>query len=105
MDCKNAIEDNTDDNRDTLKQADTCESLACKNNFQIKFASLPHAIIWINEKQLVHELFIRLMKTTHKRKIKYTENAVKNERNLIKHQDTFRKVKVFINVYLCSLKN
>lgn len=45
MDCKNAIEDNTDDERDTLKQADTCESLACKNNFQIKFASLPHAML------------------------------------------------------------
>lgn len=51
MDCKNAIEDNTDDNRNTLKQADTCESLACKNNFQIKFASLPHAMLLAHSDQ------------------------------------------------------
>lgn len=51
MDCKNAIEDNTDDKRDTLKQADTCESLAFKNNFQIKFSSLPHAMLLAHSDQ------------------------------------------------------
>lgn len=49
--AKNAIEDNTDNKRDTLKQADTCESLACKNNFQIKFASLPHAMLLAHSDQ------------------------------------------------------
>lgn len=64
MDCKNAIEDNTDDKRDTLKQADTCESLACKNNFQIKFASLPHAMLLAHSDQsnaAGTRTFIRLM--------------------------------------------